>query len=373
VIALLFLAFAWVLLRISRARRTAEALSVENRRLLELSQVEALSDSLTGLGNRRALRLDLARAAGEQTLLVLFDLDGFKHYNDSFGHPAGDALLTRLGDRLSATLAGIGTAYRMGGDEFCILAPVEEGSADAIVRLAAAALHEEGEGFRIGCSFGAAHLPLDTSDPDAALLLADQRMYEQKISGRLSPGRQSANVLVQLLAERSRCLGDHASGVAGLAEATAAELGLGTGEVERIRLAAELHDIGKAAIPDAILEKPGPLDARELDFVRRHSTIGERIVRAAPSLAHAADLVRAHHERFDGGGYPDGLSGEQIPVGARIIAVANAFDVMLRERPYRPAVSASEALDTLTAEAGAAFDPAVVDACHAVVSRRPIA
>ncbi|HET8758651.1 MAG TPA: diguanylate cyclase [Solirubrobacteraceae bacterium] len=374
VIVLLFAAFAVVYRRAAVARRRAERLAAENHELLRASREEALTDALTGLGNRRALMADLAAARptveGEQLLLVLFDLDGFKQYNDSFGHPAGDSLLARLGERLSATMDGIGHAYRMGGDEFCVTAPVAAEGAEAIARLAAAALSDEGTGFSVGCSYGFALMPADTTRAEEALLMADQRMYAQKQSGRVSPGRQSADVLLRLLAERSLDLEHHSADVALLAARTAERLGLMPDEVERIRLAAELHDVGKAAIPDAILLKRGPLNDDEWAFVRRHTVIGERIVRAAPSLAHTADLVRWHHERTDGTGYPDALPGAAIPVGARIIAVCDVFDAIVSDRPYRDGRSVEDALAELRRCAGTQFDPAVVDAFTAVVSLR---
>jgi diguanylate cyclase (GGDEF)-like protein len=371
VILLLFAAFAVVYRRAAVARRRAEGLAAENHELLEASRVEALTDALTGLGNRRALMDDLAAARptveGEQLLLVLFDLDGFKQYNDTFGHPAGDSLLARLGERLTATIEGFGHAYRMGGDEFCVTAPVAAEGAEAIASLAASALTDEGTGFSVGCSYGFALMPADTRRPDEAVLMADQRMYAQKHSGRVSPSRQSADVLLRLLAERSLDLERHTADVALLAARTAERLGLLPDEVERIRLAAELHDVGKAAIPDAILLKAGSLNQDEWGFIRRHTVIGERIVRAAPSLAHTADLVRWHHERPDGTGYPDGLGGDEIPVGARIIAVSDVFDAMVSDRPYRAGRTVEEAIAELRRCAGTQFDPAVVDALVRVV------
>jgi HD-GYP domain-containing protein (c-di-GMP phosphodiesterase class II) len=155
---------------------------------------------------------------------------------------------------------------------------------------------------------------------------------------------------------------DAPNDLAALAERTAARLGLDAETSEGIRLAARLHDVGKAAVPDTILAKRGALDADEATFIRRHTIIGERIVRAAPSLAHAADLVRWHHERLDGSGYPDGLRGEEIPLGARIIAVCEAFDAMVTGRPYRSARSVADALHELERAAGTQFDPRVVAA-----------
>ena len=151
------------------------------------------------------------------------------------------------------------------------------------------------------------------------------------------------------------------SGVARLVRLTAIELGLPEFESSCICLAAELHDIGKAAIPEAILSKPGSLDTEEWQFIRRHTLIGERILRAAPSLAHTADLVRSSHEWVDGAGYPDGLRGAEIPLGARIIAVCDAFDAMTSRRPYRDAMTHEDAVAELRRGAGSQFDPAIVD------------
>src|SRR5262249_51610481 len=309
----------------------------------------ALSDALTGLGTRRALAraLDelLPQASPERPIvLALFDLDGFKQYNDTFGHPAGDTLLVRLGGNLSAFLHARGHAFRMGGDEFCALFQTAGESSDPMVQGAAAALSEHGDGFSIGCSYGAIALPLEATDAVEALRIADQRMYANKHAARMSAGRQSKDVLLRALAERDPGLGTHSEVVA-MAAATAEALGLAPDEVENVRHASELHDVGKVAIPDAILGKPGPLTDEEWSFGRRHTVIGERIILAAPALSRVAKLVRSSHERWDGAGYPDALAGDEIPVGARIVAVADAFAAMLAGRPYRAQRTAEEALD----------------------------
>jgi two-component system cell cycle response regulator len=303
---------------------------------------------------------------GLKLILALYDLDGFKLYNDTFGHPAGDALLARLGEALQATVRNFGTAYRMGGDEFCVLVPAGAEAGERVVRHAADALSEEGEGFSIHCSYGAAYIPAETSNGAEALRLADQRMYEDKAGGS-SAGRQSTDVLLKVLSERLPGLSEHLESVSRLAGLTAEVLGLPEHEVKRVTLAGELHDVGKMAIPDAVLNKPTSLDEHEWQFVRSHSVIGERIVRSAPSLAHTAKLIRSTHERVDGAGYPDGLSGDEIPLGASIIAVCDAFDAMRTERPYRVAVSDAEALAELRRCSGTQFDPDVVDAFCAVI------
>jgi two-component system cell cycle response regulator len=339
----------------------------DNVAMLRASRVEASTDALTGLGNRRAL----ARALEEEMpraderdplVLVLFDLDGFKLYNDTFGHPAGDALLVRLGAGLADFVEGRGTAYRMGGDEFCALLRPGSRSATPLVVGAAAALSEHGDGFAIGCSYGAIHLPAEAADAAEALRIADQRMYAQKNAGRTSATRQSKDVLLRALAERNPDVRHDHVATADLAEATARQLGLGVEEVEQIRHATELRDVGKMAMPDAILTKPGPLSDDEWVFIRRHPLIGERIIAAAPALTRVAGLVRSSHERWDGAGYPDALDGEQIPIGARVIAVADAFAAMTGVRPYAVRRSVEAALAELQACAGTQFDPAVVAA-----------
>jgi diguanylate cyclase (GGDEF)-like protein len=364
-ILLLLAAFSLFYRRSARARSTAEALVRENKRLLAASRVEALSDSLTGLRNRRALMNDIAAHLEDTTedrpmVLALFDLDGFKQYNDTFGHQAGDALLTRLGERLEMATDGRALAYRMGGDEFCVLGRAGNDRGASTVSLASAALSAVGDAFEIGSSHGVAHLPAEATTGAEALRLADQRMYAHK-AGRASARRQSTDVLLQVLSERSLDLHRRPGDVDRLARLTAESFHLPEHEVKRIELAAELHDVGKTAIPDAILNKPGGLDAEEWEFVRGHTLVGERIVRAAPSLAHAADLVRSCHERPDGAGYPDGLVAEQIPLGASIIAVAAAFHAMVSDRPYQEAMEVDAALAELRRCSGTQFDPQVVE------------
>jgi diguanylate cyclase (GGDEF)-like protein len=341
-------------------------LARENEQLLAASQEEANTDALTALPNRRALMHDLetmlAGASDEKpVILALFDLNGFKQYNDTFGHPAGDALLTRVGDRLKRTLDGSATAYRMGGDEFCVLATADASGGATISRQAATALSEKGEAFDIDCCYGVANLPRDATTPSDALRLADQRMYEGK-AGRVSASRQTTDVLLTVLSERNPGLCEHIDEVAQLSTMLATSLELPEAEIKRIQLAAELHDIGKVAIPETILNKPGQLDEEEWEYIRRHTEIGERIVTAAPSLAHTAGLVRSHHEHYDGSGYPDHLAGDEIPFGASIIAVCDAFGAMTKQRPYSDAITVADALAELQRCSGSHFNPTVVRA-----------
>jgi two-component system cell cycle response regulator len=372
ILTLGFAMFGNVLMVSVRAQRVAM------REQGAVDRLAAETDALTGLGNRRALMADLERQAPvarteRPLMLTLFDLDGFKAYNDAFGHPAGDAVLARLAKRLEDALDGDGRAYRMGGDEFCVLAPVLPARALDLVEAASAALTDEGDGFSIAASRGTALLPVDSPDPHEALRIADTRMYARKSLGRTSAGRQSADVLLSVLTAHDPMLGEQIDGVAEMCVAVALDLGMDEGELPVLRSAGALHDIGKLAIPDAILSKPGPLTEDEWQFVRRHTTIGERILRSAPALANVAPIVRSVHERFDGGGYPDAIAGEQIPLASRIVAVCDAFQAMISPRPYRAAMSQEGALAELRRCAGRQFDPMVASAFERVLRRQAVA
>jgi diguanylate cyclase (GGDEF)-like protein len=337
-------------------------------------EAQATTDGLTGLGNRRKLFADLERRARTASaeapiVLTMFDLNGFKNYNDTFGHPAGDALLLRLGAALAEAVASLGgRTYRPGGDEFCVIAGASR--QHAMEQAACRALSEHGEGFSISTAFGSVVIPQDTGDVTEALRKADQAMYAQKHSGRATAGRQSSDVLMRALAERHPDLGEHHDGVAELVEAVAKRFHIDGEELAQLRHAASLHDIGKVAIPDAIITKPAPLTDEEWAFMRRHTLIGERILAAAPALGAAARLVRSSHEAWDGTGYPDALANVEIPLGARIIAVCDSFDAMISSRPYAKAKTIDEALTEIGRCAGTQFDPEVVTIFQQVLADR---
>jgi two-component system cell cycle response regulator len=337
-----------------------------NVELLSGSRREAVTDPLTKLGNRRKLVADLdaafAQAQESPSMLVLFDLDGFKRYNDTFGHMAGDSLLARLGGALAAALGPHGTAYRMGGDEFCALTRMDGPPTDAVLAAAVAALSDKGDLFEISTSYGTVFIPYEAETPELALRVADERLYGQKNARSGSARQQTRDVLLGLLREREPSLLEHLHDVGALARAVGMRLSLAGEDLDELTRAAELHDIGKAAIPDAILSKPGPLTDSEWAFMRRHTIIGERILSAAPALVPVARIVRSSHERWDGTGYPDALAGEDIPLGARIVAVCDAFHAMTTDRPYKRACAVREALAELRRCAGTQFDPAVLEA-----------
>jgi two-component system, cell cycle response regulator len=325
---------------------------------------DAHRDELTALANRRKLLSDLedafAEAAGdEERVLIIYDLNGFKYYNDVFGHPAGDALLQRLAGQLEHSVDGRGSSYRLGGDEFCVFAAVPSEEVETLLAATTAALSEEGDGFSISACFGVVFLPSEAADPPAALRLADQRLYAQKHGTKLGRGRPH-EVLLEALCERHPELRSHLQSVAHLCAAVGMRLGLDEEDLEELVIAAQLHDVGKIAIPDAVLHKPGPLDEGEWALIRQHTLIGQRILGAAPALRRVGMIVRATHERWDGKGYVDGLAGDTIPVAARIIAVCDAFAAMTSHRPYRPAMTLEQAFAELRLCAGTQFDPEVV-------------
>jgi diguanylate cyclase (GGDEF)-like protein len=334
----------------------------EHLALVAMFRTRSVTDALTTLGNRRAMLDRLDAALADRThphLLLLLDLNGFKAYNDAFGHLAGDALLHRLGQRLQAAIAGRGDAFRLGGDEFCVLLRGTHGDLPWATAATSAALAESSDGFEVSCAIGHAELPFEATTPDEALRLADNRMYARK-----EPRDTSADprhVLLQAVRERDLDLDHHTGHVADLAARTAAAAGLAAAEVNLARFAAELHDVGKLAIPESILQKPGPLDAAEWALVRQHTVIGQRIIAAAPGLDAVAGTVRSSHERWDGSGYPDGLAGADIPVVSRIIAICDAYEAMTADRPYRGRMTRDAALTELRRNAGTQFDPQLVE------------
>jgi diguanylate cyclase (GGDEF)-like protein len=359
------LAGAAMLLVIARATWTFS----ENLKLLDGFKRDAVTDPLTGLGNRRRLTADLERAVGAASperpvALAIFDLNGFKRYNDTFGHLAGDELLAHLGGSLAQAVSPRGTSYRLGGDEFCMLVQADANEVRPLISAACSALSSTGEGFRIDTAVGQVVIPFEASTPSMALRLADDRMYAHKGSERVttSAREQAHNVLRSMLREREPELHEHLNAVARLAAAVGHRLGMRGEQLDELVRAADLYDVGKAAIPDEILRKTGPLNDREWSFVRRHPIIGERILGAAPALGPVGALVRASYERWDGGGYPDGLRGQAIPLGARVIRVCDAFCAMTSERAHAHAIDDKEALARIRELAGSELDPAVVEA-----------
>ena len=342
-----------------------------SQRLIVTRRNQAITDQLTGIPNRRALMSTLERelrgGSRKRTLLLaLFDLDGFKDYNDTFGHPAGDLLLVRLARRLDDTAHRAGArAYRMGGDEFCLLARwSEDESPDSLMALAISALTERGKAFTIGASGGHTLLRPGEVTVAEAMRAADQRMYQAKNASRRSAFLQTKDVLLEVLAVSRPELAEHTRETAELAERVARQLGLPDDEVRHARHTAQLHDIGKLAVPDDVLSKAGRLTTEEQQWLQRQTLAGERIALAAPALAPIAHLIRSSRERWDGTGAPDALAGDRIPLIAQIVAACHAYNT-LRRGPDQDA-----ALDRVSLESGKQFSPRVVNALVAVSHER---
>ncbi|HEX5800109.1 MAG TPA: diguanylate cyclase [Gaiellaceae bacterium] len=358
----------------------------------------ALTDPLTGLGNHRhfhdRLERELAdsQAQGYPLSLCLVDIDDFKRINDRFGHPGGDRVLAQLATRLRQG----GESFRLGGDEFAILLPGrdDEGAAiaaQAIVgRLSGTELAPAGA---VSISAGIATVPPEGIVRDELVRRADSALYWAKEYGkdqvrvyrpdvleiaelrRLAAGPdraarfRAAASLARAVDARDAYTGSHSERVAELAARIARRMGVDAEHVELTRLAASLHDVGKLAIPEEILRKPGPLSETERLVLERHPQIGFRMLESL-DVDPVADWVLHHHERWDGSGYPDGLPGDEIPLGARIIFVADAYDAMTSDRVYRDRFSGDEAIAELERCAGSQFDPEIVGALAAELGPR---
>jgi diguanylate cyclase (GGDEF)-like protein len=375
------------------ARRIAESLTL------------ATMDLLTGIPNRQALltrlndEIERATRYERQLSVVLIDIDHFKRLNDAHGHAAGDLVLHHVAQALQANLRSVDIMGRYGGEEFMAVLPETDvdsaaSIAEKLRRLVGryeVAL-EDGNRVHVTLSAGVAGGLGRNVRLDSIIRDADAALYSAKALGRnqvfvfheiedsrlvpraaIAPSAREAAVEVGRLAmgEATRSLTDALSSRAGwagkpstliaeTATAMAATLGLPDGEIERIRTASLLHDLGKLAIPDEILSKPSELDEPEWRVVAEHPKIGQIVLEQAGALRDAATIVLHHHEWYDGRGYPHGLRGQEIPVGARIVAVADAYEAMIAGRPYRGAVTHEAALAELERHAGIQFDPEMV-------------
>jgi diguanylate cyclase (GGDEF)-like protein len=350
----------------------------------------ALTDPLTGLGNHRHFHerlqreLVLADESATPVTLCLVDIDDFKKINDRFGHPVGDRVLSQTAARLRQG----GEAFRLGGDEFALLLPGLDDNAaltaasSVVERIGALELDEVGP---ITVSAGVATFPLQGVGRDELIRLADSALYWAKEHGknrvrlyrpdvvelaelkRLAAGPdraaryRAAASLAKAVDARDAYTGSHSERVSDMAARSATRLGADAELIELTRLAGSLHDLGKLAIPEEILRKPAALTESERLVLERHPQIGFRMLESL-GVDPVADWVLHHHERWDGSGYPDGLSGDEIPLGARIIFVADAFDAMTSDRVYRQRLSLEDAVGELDRCAGSQFDPGVVSA-----------
>jgi len=376
------------------------AMSIENSRLYAEAEEKARADELTGLLNRRSLNELMAteinrhsRYGGVFSLIIL-DLDGFKAFNDNYGHPAGDKLLKEIGSVLKATIRDTDQAFRYGGDEFAVLlpnTPIDATSqvADRIRRQVA--LKTKAGHIAITASLGLASWPADGVTSVEIVAAADTALYRAKREG----GDRTHCASGTLLELEDTSLdsidskdGDTVSAIFALAETVDAKehytdshwrrvkefaVLLATGaeldpeEIHKLETSALLHDIGKISISEKILNKPTPLTAREWEIVKMHPQVGVNIASRAPELAPCLPGILHHHERYDGTGYPIGLKGEEIPLEARILAIADAFAAMTTVRSYSNALSTEDALEELKRCANTQFDPNLVEIFHKVI------
>ena len=362
--------------------------AVRRARLVRTLQRLSGTDALTGLANHRQihemLNREQARAErrDETFNVVMLDVDGFKLLNDTYGHPCGDTALRHIASILEANARASDVVGRYGGDEFVLILPeTDADEAHLVVEKMRAAIVEKpfvtptGERIPLHASFGVATYPQDGETVSELVLAADSNLYISKRqggnaitrSGHLDPDDSVARMgfgilesMVTAVDNKDRYTRRHSEQVTELALALAAALGLPESCLRVVRAGGLLHDIGKIGIPDRILRKPGSLNPEEWAIVRGHPSMGEALIRTVPDLADIRDLVVGHHERFDGTGYPKGLMGMEIPLLARILAVADAFSAMISDRPYRKALSTEEAIAELREGAGSHFDPGVV-------------
>jgi len=352
---------------------------------------DARTDNLTGLGNHRAYqavlreRIAASERGGEPFSLCLVDVDNFKHVNDVYGHPVGDDVLVLIGEMLGTSTGA--EAFRFGGDEFAVLFSLDEMSAyrqlETIQRdLAGIDASPAGP---VTISVGIASFPAHADSAEELQRTADGALYWSKQHGKnrsclyspslvriYSPDElereternarlRAAKNLVRFVDARDTSTANHSEVVAALAEAVGMELALDAEMVDHLRLAGLLHDLGKIGLPDAILKAPRRLTAEEYSIVKRHPEFGHSLLDGL-GIEPVDEWVLHHHEHWDGSGYPDGLAGEDIPLGARIILAADAFEAITADRPYRPAQSEQAALAELQRHAGSQFDPVVVEA-----------
>lgn len=366
-----------------------------------------LIDPLTGVAGHRAFQERLAHECerayrfGDSFTLMLLDLDHFQKANNRFGHITGDRILHKLTGQFHKSVREIDLCSRFGGDQFALILPhtLQTGALEVAERLredTAATIFPTPEDTeqRVTVSIGIAFYPEDGDTPPELVGAAQKSTtFAKNLGGNqvqlfneLPPADgagdhvdtltgSSKGAMVQSLAAavdvRDRYTHSHSRSVSDISVATARELQLDGPEVGRIKVGALLHDVGKIGIPDAVLTKEGPLTREEWKTIYEHPTLGKTIIEQAPELRGLVPMVVHHQERFDGTGYPDGVQGENIPLGARIIATADAYHAIRSERPYREGRSHHDALRELLRCSGRQFDPRIVTALQSVLEREP--
>jgi diguanylate cyclase (GGDEF)-like protein len=378
-------------------RRLLEAVAMElssalqNAHLYDMAVRAADRDGVTRLLNHRAVvqRLDeeCKRSArtGEPMAVLLLDLNNFKLFNDTHGHLVGDQVLKMTASLLTELCRATDVIGRYGGDEFIIVCPATDvtGARDLATRIqdhmaAASVQGTGGERLPLSGSIGFAVYPDGANSQHELLARADMNMYDAKAQGGASivggedgeddqkhdysGGFSALDALVTAVDKRDHYTRQHSEDVTEYSLMIAQQLGLSQDTMRTLRLAGLLHDLGKIAIPDAILRKPSALTDEEFDLMKQHPVYGWLIVSAIPSLSETLPAIRHHHERYDGRGYPDALAGEDIPLLGRLMAVADAYSAMTTDRPYRKGMPPSQAVDQLRKGAGTQFDPVMVEA-----------
>ncbi len=366
-----------------------EALLAQTEALLTEALENADHDPLTGLLNHRAFQkcfreeIQAAQAAGKPLALLVMDLDNFKFFNDAYGHAAGDDVLRQVAQALGACRGAADTLARFGGDEFVLLMPGADRAAAERMGV------ELREALSLVCyrpldydstipftfSLGIASRPEDGSGRTELMEAADARLRAAKTGGedgealrlrqsmtRAKEGFSMLDALVTAVDNKDRYTRRHSEDVLAYSVQIARRLGLSAREQYTVQVAALLHDVGKIGVPDAILRKPGRLSEQDFEAVKQHPMMGSIIVGAVPGFEETLDAIRHHHERWDGGGYPFGLRGEETPLMARLMAVADAYSAMTTDRPYRKGMHPARARQILDEGAGTQWDPHCVKA-----------
>jgi diguanylate cyclase (GGDEF)-like protein/PAS domain S-box-containing protein len=332
----------------------------------EQAEIAYLSfhDQLTGLYNRRFFEEELKRLDTPRNMpvsLVMLDVNGLKLVNDAFGHQLGDQVLHRVADIMKRECRSDDIIARIGGDEFVIILPKTDSAEAGLVakRIHGAMCGEVVEALHVSVSYGWESKQESSQDIISVLKKAEDHMYRHKLSESASMRHKTIELIVKTLYEKSAREEHHSKRVSELSAAIGTALQLSREHVSELRAVGLMHDIGKIAIDDRILNKPTALDDYEGEEIRRHSEIGYQIMSSVNEFAPLAEYVLAHHERWDGTGYPRGISGEQIPLAARIVAVADAYDAMTTARSYPHTMSKEEAAEEILRKAGSQFDPLI--------------
>lgn len=323
-------------------------------------------DQLTGLYNRRFFEEELRRIDSERNLpisVIMADVNGLKLINDAFGHAYGDTLLIKTGDLIKKECREDEIIARLGGDEFVILLPKtsSEEAEKIIRRIKEASSGIQLRSMELSISFGWETKNSIIQDINEILKNAEDYMYRHKLFESPSIRGKTVKAIINSLHEKNKREEQHSERVSYLCEAIGIAMGQSESELNELKTVGLLHDIGKIAIDEKILNKPGRLTTEEWNDIKRHPEIGYRILSSVNDMAELAEFVLAHHERWDGSGYPKGLKGEEIPLQARIIMVADAYDAMTSERAYRRALTEEAAVAELKKNAGTQFDPGIIE------------